>query len=276
MSRADLISLYHHIARQALPHVRGRPLTLVRMRKPITRPDGLRTQAEFVRHTATQQSFISSVVPRMHVREQKKVGEYCYVENELHLLALIDSGVIEWHVWNARIDDVEHPDRVIFDVDPGEGIAWNAVIAAARELRDRLRELNLASWVKTTGGNGLHVVVPFRPEHTWATAYEFSRIIATAMAHENASLYTLAFGSSARRGKILIDFKRNIRTSIAVAGFSLRARPDAPISVPVSWSELSRIPAPDAWTATNIRERLRRQRSDPWRGYWLSKQRLLD
>jgi bifunctional non-homologous end joining protein LigD len=274
VTRRDLIALYEKIADWALPHIERRPLTLVRMTAPITRDDALRSQAKFVHHTTRDQRFVPESVPRVEIKEQRKIGEYCYVESRSDLLALIDAGVVELHTWNARVENVEHPDRVVFDIDPGEGIAWREVSAAARRLRSLLRARDLESWVKTTGGKGLHVVVPFRAEHHWDSVFEFSRGIAAQMTEEDPG-YTLSFDKSARRGKILIDYKRNYRTSIAVAAFSTRALPNGSMSVPIAWEELARLKASDWWTVENIRERLRRMRGDPWRGYFRSRQRLI-
>jgi len=274
VTRRDLIALYEKIADWALPHIERRPLTLVRMTAPITRDDALRSQAKFVHHTTRDQRFVPESVPRVEIKEQKKIGEYCYVESRSDLLALIDAGVVELHTWNARVENVEHPDRVVFDIDPGEGIAWREVSAAARRLRSLLQARDLESWVKTTGGKGLHVVVPFRAEHHWDSVFEFSRGIAAQMTEEDPG-YTLSFDKSARRGKILIDYKRNYRTSIAVAAFSTRALPNGSMSVPIAWEELARLKASDWWTVENIRERLRRMRGDPWRGYFRSRQRLI-
>jgi bifunctional non-homologous end joining protein LigD len=274
LTSADLASLYTEIAEWALPHVLDRPLTLVRMREPITKPDALRSQAEFVRHTARDQRFVSETVPRIRIPEKKKIGEYCYVDSLDGLLALISSGVIEWHVWNARVDDVEKPDRVVFAIEPGGGGRGRDVVGAARRLRGVLLERDLESWVKTTGGKGLHVVVPFRREHSWDDVFEFSKSVAALLADEEPDAYTTSFDKDDRTGRVLIDYKRNYRTSIAVAGFSLRARPNAPIAVPVAWSELGRVKGGDQWTATTIRTRLRRLKADPWAGYWTSRQRL--
>ena len=273
LTRSDLSELYAGIADWALPHIEGRPLTLVRATAPITRADALRSQAKFIHHTARDQRFVPDTVPRVEITEKKKVGQYCYVDSREALIALVEAGVIEIHTWNARVDNVEHPDRVVFDIDPGNGVAWRDVVAAARRLRALLKTRDLESWVKTTGGRGLHVAVPFRAEHDWDSVFEFSRTIATQMT-EDSSRYTLSFDKSARRGKILIDYKRNYRTSIAVAAFSTRAVPRGAMSVPVGWEELGRLKGSDGWTVENIQDRLRRVKEDPWRGYFRSRQRL--
>jgi len=270
----DLVELYSRIADLALPHVINRPLTLVRVKSAITREDALRTQAGFVHHTSKDQAFVGDAVPLIRIKEQKKIGEYRYVDSAEALIALVESGVVEWHTWNACVGDVEHPDRVVFDLDPGEGVEWKTLVGAARSLRSLLERDGLASWVKTTGGKGLHVVVPFQPEHGWDEVFEFSKAVAGRLAARDAKLYTLSFDRADRDGKVLIDYKRNYRTSIAVAAFSTRARPAAPLSVPVSWAELGRMGASDRWTVANIEERLKRQKVDPWEEYWTARQRL--
>ena len=274
LSTHDLATLYTEMADWVMPHVERRPLTLVRMRAPITRDDALRTQATFVRHTARDQNFVPNIVPRAQIRELKKTGQYCYVDSPKALVALIGAGVVEWHTWNARIDDVERPDRVVFDLDPGKGVPWAGIVAAARRLRSVLETHNLESWVKTSGGSGLHVVVPFRREHDWQTVFEFSRNIAKRMAHDDPDTYTVSFDKRARPHRVLIDYKRNHRASIAVAAFSIRARPHAPLSVPLRWEELGRTASGDRWTVTNIRDRLRRLAGDPWKEFWTTRQRL--
>ena len=273
IAKSDLIKLYSEIADWVLPHLEQRPLTLVKMTAPITREDALRSQAKFIHHTARDQRFVPDTVPRTRITEKKKIGEYCYIDSRSALLALIDAEVIELHAWNARVDDVERPDRVVFDIDPGEGVAWRDIVASARRLRAILAERDLESWVKTTGDKGLHVVVPFRPEHDWDAVFDFSRRIATELTEESAR-YTLSFEKSARRGRILIDYKRNYRTSIAVAAFSTRAVPGGAMSVPVGWEELGRLKSSGAFSVENIQERLRRLKEDPWKGYFRSKQRL--
>ena len=274
INASDLSSLYSDIADWVLPHVAGRPLTLVKAKAPITRDDALRTQAVFVHHTQRDQQFVPSIVPRVNIIEKKKTGEYCYVDSRDALIALIEAGVVELHTWNARVDDIEHPDRAVFDIDPGDDVAWHEVVDAARRLRRILKRRDLESWVKTTGGKGLHVVVPFRAEHDWNSVFDFSRVVATAM-NQADSRYIVSFDRAERRGKLLIDYKRNYRTSIAVASFSTRARPDGAMSVPVKWEELGRLKGGDAWNVSSIRNRLSRLKVDPWTGYWKCRQRLV-
>ncbi|MBZ0232261.1 MAG: non-homologous end-joining DNA ligase [Deltaproteobacteria bacterium] len=265
LARSDLVRFYEDIHVWAMPHIERRPLTLVRCDRPITRDDALRTACKFLRHTRASQPGFAGV-PRIDIPEQKKVGEYLYVDSPATLRSIIASGVIELHVWNARVDDVEHPDRVVFDLDPGDGATWQQVIDAARRLRAHLAALELEAWPRTTGGKGLHVVVPFRRGPTWDEAYAWSKEVAEALAAGDRGL-TTAFEKHHRTGKILVDYKRNYRGAIAVAGFSIRARPAAPVAVPIAWREVTSRLRPDQWTVTNLRDRLARLRSDPWAGY---------
>ena len=272
--KQEIIDFYVEHGDVVLPHVIGRPLTLVRRKGAITRDDALRSQSVFVRHAPRDQKWAAPWLPRMQIAETKKVGEYLYVDSLRALLALINADVIEWHVWNAKVDDVEHPDRVVFDIDPGDGVTWPTLVAAAKRVRDAMRAIDLESWVKTTGGKGLHVVVPFRPEHSWELVFEFSRLAAEAISRAEPEVYTLSFDRDQRAGRILIDYKRNYRTSIAVAGYSMRARPHGTLSVPLRWSELREDAEPIEWRLSAVRDRLARLKTDPWKGYWTSRQRL--
>lgn len=275
LTKEDIAQLYIDLQQWALPHVAERPLTLVRRRAPITREDALRSQCTFLHHTRRDNAWAPAWMPRLAIREQKKVGDYLYVDSIESLLALIEADIVEWHVWNARIGDVEHPDRVVFDIDPGEGVSWATVVSAAVRLREMLERLDLESWVKTTGGKGLHVVVPFRPEHDWDAVFGFSRAVAESLVTDDPDTYTLSFDKGEREGKVLIDYKRSHRTSIAVAGFSPRARPNGAMAVPVRWEELRALGRADKYTLTNILARTTKARRDPWAGYWSSRQRLV-
>ena len=274
VTKQDIIQFYIDACEWVLPHIARRPLTLVRRKGAITRDDALRSQSQFVRHAPRDQSWAAEWIPRIQIAETKKVGEYLYVDSLRDLLALLEADVVEFHVWNATVDDVEHPDRVVFDIDPGEGVPWPMLVRAATKVRDSLQAIDLESWVKTTGGKGLHVVVPFKPEHSWDVVFEFSRLAAEAISRAEPDVYTLSFDRDQRAGRILIDYKRNHRTSIAVAGFSMRAHPHGTLSVPLRWEELREESEPVEWRMAAVRERLARLKSDPWKGYWTSRQRL--
>ena len=183
-------------------------------------------------------------------------------------------GVLELHTWGAKRDQLERPDRMILDLDPDPAVGWPLVIEGAQLLRTLLEELDLASFVKTTGGKGLHVVVPLQRAHTWDEVKGFSRAIADHLARAIPERFLANMSKHKRKGKIFIDYLRNSRGATAVAAYSTRARPNAPISVPLAWKELSVDMRSDHFTLKNITERLGRLRQDPWKAYFTTKQRI--
>jgi bifunctional non-homologous end joining protein LigD len=190
------------------------------------------------------------------------------------LLSLVQASVLEIHPWGSRLDDLERPDRIIFDLDPGEDVPWKMVIAAAAEVRDRLKDRGLTSFVKTTGGKGLHVIAPLVPKADWETAKEFTRDIAEHMAADSPALYVAKMTKAIRQGKIFVDFFRNGREATAVAAYSTRARKSAAVSTPLAWSELSEAITADHFTVDNLHQRLDFLKRDPWREFFKIKQKL--
>jgi DNA ligase D-like protein (predicted polymerase) len=273
-SKLDMAQLYAQLADWMLPHIANRPLTLVRCERGVRKLDALRSECKFLRHEPGWHRWASAPIRRIQIQEQKKLGEYLVVDSPEGILSLVQGDIIEIHTWNARADRLEQPDRIVFDLDPGEAVAWARVIEAAFELRTVLAAVGLKSWPKLTGGRGLHVVLPFDPEHDWDAVYELARKLAELAVQRNPGELTLDFSKRARRQKILVDYKRNHRAAVAVAAYSTRARPAGPIGVPLSWRELRQAPAPDRWTVTNIASRLQRLAADPWKDFWSARQRL--
>jgi bifunctional non-homologous end joining protein LigD len=183
-------------------------------------------------------------------------------------------GVLEIHTWNSVFETVETPNRIVFDMDPGVDVTWPRVVKAARLFRRLLESLELASWVKTTGGRGLHVVVPLTPQADWSACLEFSRGLSHRVAEAHPDEYTIDFAKAGRANKILIDYMRNNRTNTSIAAYSTRARGGAPVSVPLTWDELRTGLRPQSFTVSTVPARLRRLRTDPWKGYWTCRQRL--
>jgi bifunctional non-homologous end joining protein LigD len=274
LTKLALVQFYAEHAEHILPHVRGRPLTLVRCEGGVSEEGALRTQCKFLRHTSGWHRWVPEYVPRVQLAEQRKVGEYLVIDSPRALLAILNGDIIELHAWNATTDALEQPDRLVFDLDPGVDVPFRAVVAAAVLVRKRLLGLGLESWVKTTGGRGLHVVVPLTPSADWQTCFAFSARVAAALAREHTRELTTTFARQGRHGKILIDYKRNHRGAVAVAAYSTRARPNGSLSIPLTWRELARERAPDRYTLTNLRARLRRLRQDPWHDYWACAQKL--
>src|SRR5260370_6052919 len=172
------------------------------------------------------------------------------------LIGRVQAGVLEIHPWGSTVRDPEHPDRLIFDLDPGEGVAWDRVVAAAAEPRQRLEDLGMESFVKTSGGKGLHVMLPIEPEFDWDRVMASTKTTSDGMAADPPDRYAATMSKQLRRGKIYVDYLRNSRGATAVAAYSTRARPGAPVSTPLEWPELSDAIKPDHFNVDNLRQRL--------------------
>jgi bifunctional non-homologous end joining protein LigD len=190
------------------------------------------------------------------------------------LIALVQAGVLEIHPWGSRTGDLERPDRIIFDLDPGEGVEWKTVISAALEVLDRLRAHKVKSFVKTTGGKGLHVVAPIVPRAVWDEVKKYTQKLAEEMAADSPKLYVAKMTKTLRRGRIFVDFLRNGRGATAVAAYSTRARPGASVSTPLTWDELSDDIRPNHYTLTNLQQRLDHVAKDPWAGFFSIRQTM--
>ncbi len=255
LTKQELAEFYVGIAEWILPHVVNRPLTLIRC------PSGARKKCFVQRHSWAG---MSAFIHRDMVRDEGGELEVLTVRDIQGVVALVQSGALELHVWGATLDDLERPDRLIFDLDPGEGVEWARVVEGANAVRERLHAQGLESFVKTTGGKGLHVVVPLRPKASWQDALSFTRDFAEAMAAEEPDHYITTSVKQKREGRIFIDYLRNNREASAVAPYSARSRPGAPVATPVTWDELSPNLEPGDFTVRSVRERLSSLRQDPW------------
>jgi bifunctional non-homologous end joining protein LigD len=273
-AKLDLAQYYACVGASMLRYVRDRPLTLVRCEKGATRADALRTECKFLRHESGWHRWAPRSVKRVHIQEQKKVGEYLVVDSLEGLVALAQGDVLEVHCWNATTAHLEQPDRFVFDVDPAPDVAWNSVIDAAMAVRARLAEVGLESWPKLTGGKGVHVVAPFRPDLGWPEVYAVTRLLAESLVRDAPKLFTVDFRKAARPHKILLDYKRNHRGAVAVAAYSPRAVPTGAVSLPVTWDELAEAPSPHACTVTTMLTPPRRAKPDPWAQFWRCRQSL--
>jgi bifunctional non-homologous end joining protein LigD len=182
--------------------------------------------------------------------------------------------VIEFHTWNALVRNIDKPDRMVFDLDPGEGVPWKQVQEAATLTRSLLKDLGLEAWLKTSGGKGLHVIVPLAARHDWATVKGVSRAVVEHLAKVIPQRFVAKSGPSNRKGKIFVDYLRNSHGATTVAAFSARARPGMGVSMPVSWDALEALKGGAQWTVATAREHLSFQRVDPWADYWQSRQSL--
>jgi bifunctional non-homologous end joining protein LigD len=261
ISKRQFAEYFDEIAPWIVPHVSGRPLTLVHC------PRGIAEPCQFLKHA---KAWGPSALRRVRIREKTKVGEYLVADSAPAVVALAQMGIVEIHTWNSTTDDIEHPDRIVWDLDPGPRVSWMAVVEAARLLREVLRTLGLQAWVKTTGGRGLHIVVPLVPSLEWAECLRFSRAVGEALVRADPTRFTTAFRKAGRERQILIDYLRNNRTNTSIAAYSPRARAGAPVSMPVSWQALRGRPVD--WTLVSAARHLRRQRADPWADYWTTRQ----
>jgi bifunctional non-homologous end joining protein LigD len=248
-----------------VPHVEGRPLTLVRC------PTGIADGCFYMKHSKV---WAPKALERVEIQEKTKIGTYLVADSAAALVSLAQMDVLEIHTWNSRVERLEEPDRVVFDIDPGPEVQWPQVAEAARLVRTALEALDLESFPKTTGGRGLHVVVPLTPSASWQDCLAFARAVADRIEATDPATYTTEFSKAGREHKLLIDYLRNNRTNTSVAAWSPRARPGAPVSVPLSWRDVAPRLDPSRFTITTVSARGARRRTDPWSAYWSCRQRL--
>jgi len=265
LTKIDVARYYESIREWIVPHVAGRPLTLVRC------PEGIRGECFFMKHSKV---WAPKALRRVRIKEKTKRGEYLIADDISGIVGLAQMGVLEIHTWNSVFEDVERPNRLVFDLDPGEDVEWPAVVRSARMVRDALNALKLESFVKTTGGRGLHVVVPLTPHADWKQCLDFSRALSEQFEQAQPELYTTAFAKAGRSRKILIDYLRNNRTNTSIAAYSTRAREGAPVSVPLTWEELRVSTDPNSFSVVTVPKRLAKLKTDPWAGYWKCRQNV--
>jgi bifunctional non-homologous end joining protein LigD len=255
LTKEDLAEYYVDIADDMLPHVAGRPLSIVRC------PEGQDGGCFYQKHLSP--GMPAAIMP-MRLRERGAFKKYVSVRDVHGLIALVQFGVLEIHPWGCSPNNIEVADRVVFDLDPDPAVPWARVVAAAKEVRERLSAVGLQSFVKTTGGKGLHVVAPLAPAVPWDRVKSFTQAFAAQMAADAPKDYIAKSSKSARRGKIFIDYLRNQRGATSVAPYSTRAKPGATVSMPVDWSELGARVKSDSFDVGNTRRRLQRLKRDPW------------
>lgn len=259
VTKQGLADYYSEVWRHMAPFVVNRPLALVRC------PDGVGGQCFFQKHAWRGQS---KELLKAYDPKDEDDEPIIAINGLPGLLGLVQGGVLEIHPWGSVLDDLEKPDLINMDLDPGPDVEWGEVIQAALEVRQRFLDLGLESFVKTTGGKGLHVVAPLQPRAEWDDVKRFAKSVADAMASDSPDRFVATVTKSKRKGKILVDYLRNGRGATAVAPYSTRARPGAAVSMPLDWDELSSAIGPDYFTVQNAPTRLAALRTDPWKDFW--------
>ena len=263
-TKKDLIDYYASVAPLMLPHLKGRPASLVRV------PAGIAGELFFQKHAdARSMPGITLLDPALDPGHASLLE----IPSTAALLSAAQMNVVEFHTWNAKARTLRRPDRMTFDLDPGEGVGWPEVQASAQLMRTMLDELGLASFLKTSGGNGLHVVVPLKPSNDFETVKDFSHAVVDHLARVVPQRFVARSGPKNRIGKIFVDYLRNGWGATTVAAWSVRARPGLGVSVPVAWDELASLTGGAHWKAGALGGRLAIG-NQPWAGYEASRHLL--
>jgi bifunctional non-homologous end joining protein LigD len=263
ITKRELAEYHLAVAGRMLTHLAKRPVTMVRC------PTGRQKTCFYQRHAG---SGVPEEISQVSIEGFDE--PYLYIEDEAGLVALVQMGVLEVHPWNARIDRPDRPDRIVFDLDPGEGLGFADVVEAAHEVRAALDQVGLGSFAKTTGGKGIHVVVPIERTAGWDEAKGFAKALAAALAEAQPTRYLTRISKAERVGKIFIDYLRNDPTSTAVAPYSTRARPGAPVAMPLTWEELDVSLDPGRFNLRTVPKLIEKQTLDPWATIGDVRQRL--
>jgi bifunctional non-homologous end joining protein LigD len=263
ISKLDLARYYQQVAEWMLPHVKNRLLSLVRC------PAGSGKACFFQKHPG------ASELERLRYVDVDGESEAYLAVNDLDgLISLVQLGVLEIHLWGSLADRYEKPDRLVIDLDPDPSVEWTDVVTSAKQIRLLLEELGLESFLKTTGGKGLHVVIPVQRRTSWDDAKAFCRAVADFLVAVEPSKYIAKMSKAARKGKIFVDYLRNDQGATSVAPYSTRNRRGAPVSVPIAWEELNPKLKSDQFNIHNLSKRLSRLKQDPWADIPLVKQSL--
>lgn len=264
ITKQDLLNYYETVSDYILPYLSLRPLTLVRCPSDYN-------HCFYQRHynKTTQKTLHPVEDPKDEAHEQ-----YIYLSDKQGLLSLVQMGVLEIHPWGSTIKHLEQPDVLVIDLDPAPDVSWSKVVQAAKEVRTHLAQYKLTSFVKSTGGKGLHVVVPILPEYDWEEVKEFTHVFVQFLERLKPQDYISSMTKSKRTGKIFIDYLRNQRTATAIGPYSTRARIHAPVSTPLAWDELSTNREENSYTIKTLPQRIEQLKEDPWKDFWTIKQSL--
>jgi len=264
VTKADLAAYYAAVHERMLPHIENRPLSLLRC------PQGPAKYCFFQKHDT---GGFPEAMQSIEITEKDGQKEnYFYIDSLAGLLAGTQMNVLEWHIWGSRTKNIEKPERIVFDIDPDEGLGFDAVRDAARDIRTLLQGFELESYPLVTGGKGIHVIAPITPKLEWPEVKEFCKAVAQRLADDEPERFVATMSKAKRKGRLFVDYLRNERGSTAIAPWSSRSREGAPVAVPLGWDELDNVKAANQFTLAMAAERARG--ADPWKGYFDAKQTL--
>ena len=254
ITKGELAEYYAAIASLILPQIERHPLSLLRC------PSGIDKQCFFQRSPGRG---LGAHIRTFEFKNKGKTYEYLYIEDEKGLLEIVQMGGIELHPWGAPVDAIDYPDRMIFDLDPAPEVPFEALKLAAQDLKQRLAHKDLVSTLKCTGGKGLHITVPLAGKDKWAAVKSFARSLADEMVAAAPDAYIATMSKAKRTGKIFIDYFRNDYTATAIADYGVRARPGAPVALPIEWRELKNLQSADQFTIKEVLKRAKSKRATP-------------
>jgi bifunctional non-homologous end joining protein LigD len=264
ITKKDLAEYYEAVQEWIFPYIYKRPLMVVRCPENYEK--------------CFHQKHITHKLPigmgEIMIKEKNGKEKYIYVKSPEGINQVAQMNILEIHPWNCRVDDLEKPDIIIFDLDPDTSLPWKRVVNAAFEIRDILKTINLKCFVKTTGGKGLHVVIPIQSEYKWDQIKDFAHLLVDYMVSNNPDQYIGKMTKSSRKNKIFIDYLRNQRGATSIAPYSTRARKGAPIATPIAWDELTNHFEDTFFTINTISHRLQTLKTDPWKNFFKIKQSL--
>jgi bifunctional non-homologous end joining protein LigD len=252
ITKGELAEYYATVASLILPEIARRPLSLLRC------PSGIDKQCFFQRNPGRG---LGAHIRTFEFKNKGKTYEYLYIEDEKGLLEIVQMGGIELHPWGARVDAIDYPDRMIFDLDPAPKVSFEVLKLAAQDLKQRLALKGLDSRLKCTGGKGLHVTVPLAGKDKWGAVKSFAGSLANEMVAGAPDAYIATMSKAKRTGKIFIDYFRNDYTATAIADYGVRARPGAPVALPIEWKELKKLQSADQFTIKDVLKRAKSKRA---------------
>jgi bifunctional non-homologous end joining protein LigD len=265
LTKLDLARYYEIVAPFMLPYAARRPISLVRC------PEGIDGEHFFQRHAMKG---MSSAIKQIPISGGESKKPYLYIGDEQGLFGLVQIGTLEIHDWGVSLGHVKEPDRLVFDLDPDEGLDLATLKAATIEVRDFLADLGFQSFLKSTGGKGLHLVAPLTPKLGWTEVKAFAKAIADALVAARPDRYTANPLKKTREGRIFVDYLRNQRGGSAIVNYSTRAKEGAPVACPLRWDELKGLKAAAPYSVATLPARLKRLKGDPWEGFFSTRQSI--